>query len=114
MRASPERSPARGVLWLFFRGRLYLQTLRKGHSLESDSLRMWVQLICCGVGIIAAAILFFILAFFLPPLGAAILATLIGFTLGAVMTVHVVRTGNYFITWEEERDKGRPGPRLPR
>ena len=81
---------------------------------KSDSLRMWVQLVCSGVGIIAAAILFFILAFFLPPLGAAILATLIGFTLGAVMTVHVVRTGNYFITWEEERDKGGPDPLFPR
>ena len=39
---------------------------------------------------------------------------LIGFTLGAVMAVHVVRTGNYFITWEEERDKGGPDPLFPR
>ena len=81
---------------------------------KSDSLRMWVQLVCCGVGIIAAAILFFILAFFLPPRSAAILATLIGFTLGAIMTVHVVRTGNYFITREEERDKGVADLRLHR
>ena len=81
---------------------------------KSDLLRMWVQLVCSGVGIIAAAILFFILAFFLPPLGAGLLAVLIGFTLGAVMAVHVVRTGNYFITEEQERDRGGPDPRLSR
>ena len=73
-----------------------------------------VQLVCSGVGIIAAAFLFFGLAFFLPPLGAAMLAMLAGFTLGAVIAVHVIGMGNYFITREEERDKGVADLRLHR
>ena len=81
---------------------------------KSDPLRMWVQLVCSGVGIIAAAFLFFGLAFFLPPLGAAMLAMLAGFTLGAVIAVHVIGMGNYFITREEERDKGVADLRLHR
>ena len=114
MRASPEGRPARGVLRLFIRGRLHCKRCGKDIHWKSDSLRMWVQLVCCGVGIIAAAILFFILAFFLPPLGAGLLAVLIGFTLGAVMASMSFARATTLLPGRRAGSKGGPDPLFPR